>query len=88
MDSGSTVFTVALVPTGMKAGVWISPCGVVMTPLRPSSWSGSDRSSPIRATTSNPKAVTKKRYRERLPDRISRTTVDEVAEKNQCDECV
>jgi len=58
-----------------------------MTPLRPSWLSGSDRSSPIQATTSNPKAVTKKRYLERLPDPISRTTVDEVAQKNQCDEC-
>src|SRR6476620_11365132 len=35
MDSGSTDFTVALVPTAMKAGVWISPCGVVMVPVRP-----------------------------------------------------
>jgi hypothetical protein len=35
MDSGSTDFTVALVPTAMKAGVRISPCGVVMVPVRP-----------------------------------------------------
>ena len=35
MDSGSTDFTVALVPTAMNAGVWISPCGVVMVPVRP-----------------------------------------------------
>jgi hypothetical protein len=35
MDSGRTDFTVALVPTAMKAGVRISPCGVVMVPVRP-----------------------------------------------------
>ena len=35
MDSGRTALTVALVPTGVKAGVWICPCGVVMTPARP-----------------------------------------------------
>src|SRR6478672_8317162 len=35
MDSGSTDFTVALVPTAMKAGVWISPCGVAMVPVLP-----------------------------------------------------
>ena len=35
MDSGSTALTVALVPTAMNAGVWISPCGVVMVPVRP-----------------------------------------------------
>ena len=35
MDSGSTDLTVALVPTAMNAGVWISPCGVVMVPVRP-----------------------------------------------------
>ena len=57
-----------------------------MTPLRPSWLPGSERSSPIRATTSNPKLVTQERYRERLPGPISRTRVDEVAEKNQCDE--
>ena len=35
MNSGSTAFTVALVPTAMKAGVRISPCGVLMIPVRP-----------------------------------------------------
>src|SRR6476469_3665764 len=35
MDSGSTYLSVALVPTAMNAGVWISPCGVVMVPVRP-----------------------------------------------------
>ena len=33
-DSGSTPLTVAFVPTGMKAGVRICPCGVVITPVR------------------------------------------------------
>src|SRR4029078_11021092 len=36
MVSGRTVFAVAWVPTAMKAGVWMSPCGVRMTPARPS----------------------------------------------------
>src|SRR5882757_3143947 len=35
MVSGSTALTVALVPTAMKAGVWMSPCGVWITPTRP-----------------------------------------------------
>ena len=35
MVSGSTALTVALVPTAMKAGVWMSPCGVWTTPVRP-----------------------------------------------------
>ncbi|SLH24286.1 Uncharacterised protein [Mycobacteroides abscessus subsp. abscessus] len=35
MVSGSTAFTVALVPTGTNAGVAISPCGVRITPVRP-----------------------------------------------------
>src|SRR5882757_4308732 len=35
MVSGSTALTVALVPTAMKAGVWMSPCGVWITPARP-----------------------------------------------------
>src|ERR1700687_2578326 len=35
MVSGRTPFTVALVPTAMKAGVRMSPCGVRMTPARP-----------------------------------------------------
>ncbi|SIM55608.1 Uncharacterised protein [Mycobacteroides abscessus subsp. abscessus] len=35
MVSGSTALTVALVPTAMNAGVWMSPCGVWMTPARP-----------------------------------------------------
>src|ERR1700710_2565319 len=30
-----TAFTVACVPTAMNAGVWMSPCGVRMTPARP-----------------------------------------------------
>ena len=30
------LFSVAWVPTGIKAGVSILPCGVVITPLRPS----------------------------------------------------
>ena len=34
-DSGRTDFKVALVPTGIKAGVFIGPCGVVITPLLP-----------------------------------------------------
>ena len=59
-----------------------------MTPLRPSCLSGSECWSSIRATTSNSKSVTEERYRERRPGPISRTTVDEVAQKNQCDECV
>ena len=33
---GSTDLTVALVPTAMNAGVWMTPCGVVITPVRPS----------------------------------------------------
>src|SRR5439155_9808476 len=33
-SSGSTVFTVALVPTGMNAGVGRSPCAVRSTPAR------------------------------------------------------
>lgn len=36
MLSGSTALTVALVPTATKAGVRIGPCGVVITPVRPS----------------------------------------------------
>ena len=28
--------TVARVPTGMNAGVWMSPCGVEIVPVRPS----------------------------------------------------
>ena len=35
MLSGNTDLTVALVPTGINAGVLISPCGVVITPTRP-----------------------------------------------------
>ena len=35
MVSGSTALTVAWVPTAMNAGVWMSPCGVWMTPTRP-----------------------------------------------------
>ena len=35
MVSGSTALTVALVPTATNAGVWMSPCGVWMTPVRP-----------------------------------------------------
>jgi len=31
---GSSVFTVACVPTGMKAGVSTGPCGVTKTPAR------------------------------------------------------
>jgi hypothetical protein len=40
MASGRTDLTVALVPTGIKAGVWISPWGVVIVPTRASepSW--------------------------------------------------
>ena len=34
MASGVTDLTVAFVPTGMKAGVAISPCGVEITPAR------------------------------------------------------
>ena len=34
--SGRTALTVAWVPTAMNAGVWMSPCGVRMTPTRPS----------------------------------------------------
>ena len=33
-SSGSTVLTVAFVPTGMKAGVCTSPCAVRSTPAR------------------------------------------------------
>lgn len=36
MVSGSTDLTVAAVPTGMNAGVWMSPWGVWMVPTRPS----------------------------------------------------
>ncbi len=35
MASGRTALTVALVPTGVNAGVRMSPCGVRMTPARP-----------------------------------------------------
>jgi hypothetical protein len=35
MFSGKTDFTVALVPTGINAGVLISPWGVEITPTRP-----------------------------------------------------
>ena len=35
MLSGNTALTEALVPTAMKAGVRMSPCGVWMTPVRP-----------------------------------------------------
>ena len=35
MISGSTAFTVALVPTAMNAGVLMWPCGVLRTPVRP-----------------------------------------------------
>src|SRR6476469_1779008 len=35
MTSGTTALTVACVPTAMKAGVWMSPCGVRITPARP-----------------------------------------------------
>jgi hypothetical protein len=34
MSSGFIAFTVAAVPTGMKAGVWISPRAIAMTPVR------------------------------------------------------
>ena len=33
-SSGCSVFTVALVPTGMKAGVGMSPCAVWTMPAR------------------------------------------------------
>src|SRR5579883_777243 len=33
-SSGVTLFTVACVPTGIKMGVGIKPCGVVTTPAR------------------------------------------------------
>lgn len=33
-SSGPTAFTVACVPTGMKTGVGIAPCGVVTMPAR------------------------------------------------------
>ena len=36
MVSGRTALTVAWVPTAMNAGVWMSPCGVRITPARPS----------------------------------------------------
>ena len=52
--SGSTDFTVAFVPTAMKAGVrMIGPCGVWMTPVRPRaplSRPGCRRSKPTSAT--------------------------------------
>ncbi len=35
MVSGSTALTVAFVPTATNAGVWMSPCSVWMTPVRP-----------------------------------------------------
>lgn len=37
---GESVLTVALVPTGMKTGVWMRPCGVFSVPVRaePSLW--------------------------------------------------
>ena len=35
MESGSADFTVAFVPTGMNAGVFISPWGVEIVPLLP-----------------------------------------------------
>ena len=34
IDSGRTDLTEALVPTGMKVGVWIFPCGVEIVPTR------------------------------------------------------
>ena len=43
-SSGSTDFTVAFVPTGMKAGVRTSPCAVRSTPAR---------AAPSRAVTVN-----------------------------------
>ena len=36
VDNNSTDLSVALVPTGINAGVLISPCDVVITPVRPS----------------------------------------------------
>ena len=36
IDSGSTDLTVALVPTAMNAGVSMTPCGVLIRPVRPS----------------------------------------------------
>ena len=53
MDSGSTAFTEACVATGMNAGVWIRPCGVVITPVRPS---GAPSAPPVssRCVTSKP----------------------------------
>src|SRR5690242_12013655 len=33
-SSGINPFTVACVPTGMKAGVWTEPCGVTSSPRR------------------------------------------------------
>jgi hypothetical protein len=40
MASGRTDLTVALVPTGMKAGVWIWPWGVEIVPTRAKEFSG------------------------------------------------
>ena len=54
MVSGSTALTVALVPTGMKAGVRMSPCGVWITPTRPDrpgSSASTSKNSPDRALT-------------------------------------
>src|SRR3989338_7585372 len=33
-SSGDNAFTVACVPTGIKIGVWTTPCGVVKEPER------------------------------------------------------
>ena len=47
-DSGSIALTVAAVPTGMKAGVRISPRGVRITPVR---------AAPSRASAENENAL-------------------------------
>src|SRR5450756_60184 len=55
--SGRTAFTVALVPTTTKAGVRIVPCGVVMTPVRPSPPSSREPTSNEKLTADSPAAL-------------------------------
>src|SRR5450759_4009474 len=55
--SGRTAFTVALVPTTTKAGVRMVPCGVVMTPVRPSPPSSREPTSNEKLTAASPAAL-------------------------------
>ena len=58
MASGSTAFTLAFVPTGMKAGVRMSPWGVWIVPVR---------AHPLERTATSKPKLTGQGYRWRMP---------------------